>query len=79
MITTKAAFEEQAIKAEHPDAVPVDGSRIETRLSDDPLENSTSAFLRNTAHAGMDQRASLDQRPKEAAEGIKQGDREKAE
>lgn len=49
MITTKAAFEEQLMKAEHPDAVPVDGSRIETLLSDDPLENSTSAFLRNAS------------------------------
>ena len=53
VITTKAAFEEQLIKAEHPDAVPVDGSRIETRLPDDPLENSTSAFLRNGPAPGL--------------------------
>lgn len=47
MITTKAALGEDLIKAEHPDAVPVEGSRIETQLPDDPFENSTSAFIKD--------------------------------
>lgn len=44
-ITTKAHFEEAMIKGEHPDAVPVEGTRIESVAPDDMFANSTSAFL----------------------------------
>lgn len=44
-ITTKAHFEEEMIKAEHPDATPVEGTRIESVAPDNPFTNSTSSFL----------------------------------
>jgi hypothetical protein len=46
--TTRYHCTEDRIQKEHPDATPVDGSRVERELIDDKLQNCTSAFLRNT-------------------------------
>lgn len=45
-MSTRRALPEETIKVEHPDAVPIDGTRVEIIASDDPMENCTSAFLR---------------------------------
>lgn len=44
-LITPNLLSEDLIKGAHPDAQPVPGTRVEIELSDDPLANSTSAFL----------------------------------
>lgn len=45
-ITTARHLPEDLIRIEHPDAMPVPGTMIEIDIEDDPMANSTSAFLR---------------------------------
>lgn len=45
-ISTKRALPEELIKVEHPDAVPIESTRVEISVPDDPMNDCTSAFLR---------------------------------
>lgn len=51
-VRTRYKATEGQIRAEHPDAVPVEGSREELVISDDPLSCCTSGFLRGVANCG---------------------------
>lgn len=46
MISTRSQLPEDLIKGEHPDAVPIEGSRREIDLVDDPWMLCTSNILR---------------------------------
>lgn len=51
-VQTRYKATEDQIRVEHPDAVPVEGSREELVISDDPLSCCTSGFLRCVANSG---------------------------
>lgn len=47
MLTTKTALPESLVKIEHPDAVPIEGTKEVTELSDDPYSMCLSMILKD--------------------------------
>lgn len=45
-LRTRAHFPEDLIKHEHPDAVPIEGTRIEYEQPDNPMEGGAGGILR---------------------------------
>lgn len=54
-VTTRYKTEAEQIHKEHPDAMPVDGTREDLVIEDDRMANCTSGFLRGVTDFGCGQ------------------------